>query len=125
MKQAISTTDAPAAVGPYSQAVDTGNMLFASGQLPVDPSTGSIVNGGTGAQAEQCCKNVAALLKAVGLKFENVVKSTVFITDMADFSAVNEIYKQYFIAPYPARSCVAVKALPLGCSVEIEIIATR
>ena len=125
MKKAISTTTAPGAVGPYSQAISAGNILFVSGQLPVDPATSSVVEGEVAAQATQCCKNVAAVLQADGLGFEHVVKSTVFITDMADFPKVNEVYKQYFSAPYPARSCVAVKALPLGCSVEIEVIAIR
>lgn len=124
MKQVISTAEAPAAIGPYSQAIKSGNILYVSGQTPVDPATGKLVDGDAGAQAAQCCKNVAAVLKAAGSSVENVLKTTVFITDMAHFPLVNEAYKATFKEPYPARSCVAVKALPLGCLVEIEVIAT-
>lgn len=124
MKKVISTQDAPAAIGPYSQAIRTGNLVFASGQIPVDPATGKVVPGDAGAQAEQSCKNVVAVLKAAGLGIENVVKTTVFITDMDNFPLVNEAYKKTFTEPFPARSCVAVKALPLGVLVEIEVIAS-
>ena len=123
MKQAISTAGAPAAIGPYSQAIKSGNTLYVSGQIPVDPATGKLVEGDAGAQSAQCCKNVVALLKAAGSGVENVLKTTVFITDMAHFPLVNEAYKATFKEPYPARSCVAVKTLPLGCLVEIEVIA--
>ena len=123
MKKVINTQDAPAAIGPYSQGIRTGNMVFLSGQIPVDPATGQVVPGDAGAQAEQCCKNVCAVLKASGLGVENVVKTTVFITDMGNFPLVNEAYKKTFSEPFPARSCVAVRALPLGCLVEIEVVA--
>lgn len=123
MKQPVNTKDAPAAIGPYSQGVRIGNMVFVSGQTPVDPATGKLVEGDAGVQAAQCCRNVCAVLKAAGLGVEHVVKTTVFITDMAHFPLVNEAYKQTFTEPYPARSCVAAKALPLGCLVEIEVIA--
>lgn len=123
MKKQIATADAPAAIGPYSQAITAGNMIFVSGQLPVDPATGKIVPGDAKAQAVQSCKNVVAILKAAGAGVENVVKTTVFITDMADFPLVNEIYKDVFKEPFPARSCVAVKALPLNALVEMELIA--
>ena len=123
MKKVIATDAAPAAIGPYSQAVRVGDMLFASGQIPVNPATGKVVEGDAAAQAEQCCKNIAAVLKAAGGSMENVVKTTVFITDMDNFPKVNEVYKGAFTEPFPARSCVAVKALPLGVLVEIEVIA--
>ncbi len=125
MKKLISTPHAPAAIGPYSQAIDTGTLIFASGQVPLDPSTGKLVEGDAKAQAAQCCKNIVAILDAAGLSVEHVVKVTVFITDMQDFPLVNEAYTETFKEPYPARSCVAVKALPLGALVEIEIIASR
>lgn len=124
MKTCINTADAPAAIGPYSQAISTGSLLFVSGQLPVDPATGKIVPGDAKAQAEQSCKNVQAILQAAGTNVGNVVKTTVFITDMADFPLVNEAYKAVFTEPFPARSCVAVKALPLNALVEIELIAS-
>ena len=98
-------------------------MIFASGQIPVDPATGKVVEGDAAIQAAQCCTNVCAVLKAAGVGVEDVVKTTVFITDMADFPLVNEEYKKTFVEPFPARSCVAVKALPLGRLVEIEVIA--
>lgn len=124
MKTRIDTDQAPAAIGPYSQAISTGSLLFVSGQLPVDPATGKIVAGDAKAQAEQSCKNVQAILKAAGSDVSKVVKTTVFITDMADFPLVNEAYKAVFTEPFPARSCVAVKALPLNALVEIELIAS-
>ncbi len=123
MKEVISTTNAPGAIGPYSQAIRKGNMLFASGQIPLDASSGKVVEGDAAAQATQCCKNVVGILEAAGLSTENVVKTTVFLTDMANFPLVNEVYKQYFNEPYPARSCVAVKQLPLDVLVEVEVIA--
>lgn len=121
-KEVVSTAEAPAAVGPYSQAICAGGLLFLSGQIPLDPATGNMVQGGAAAQAAQCCKNVLAILKARGLDAAQVVKTTVFITDMKEFGAVNEVYKQYFTAPCPARSCVQVAALPLGAQVEIEAV---
>lgn len=122
-KEVISTENAPAAVGPYSQAVRAGDLLFLSGQVPLNPATGKLVEGDIAAQAAQACKNIMAVLESQGLSADNVVKTTVFITDMSTFPLVNEVYKQYFKAPCPARSCVEVSALPLGVQVEIEAIA--
>lgn len=119
----ISTEKAPAAIGPYSQAMEVGNFVFASGQIPADPVTGEVPEGIT-AQAEQSCKNVGAILEAAGLNYENVVKTTCFLADMADFAAFNEVYAKYFIGK-PARSCVAVKGIPKGVLCEIEVIAVR
>ncbi|MBR5591678.1 MAG: RidA family protein [Kiritimatiellae bacterium] len=117
----ISTDKAPAAIGPYSQGIIVNGMLFASGQIPVDPATGIIPEGIT-AQAEQSCKNCGALLAAAGLDFTKVIKTTCFLADIADFAAFNEVYAKYFISK-PARSCVAVKDIPKGCLCEIEILA--
>jgi len=122
-KEAISTTNAPAAVGPYSQAVRIGDFIFCSGQLGVDPSTGKLVEGGVEAQAKQIFKNIEAVLKEAGAKLENIIKATVFLKDMADFKRVNEIYASNFEPPYPARSAIAVKELPLSVDIEIEVIA--
>ena len=117
----ISTEKAPAAIGPYSQAIEIGGMLFASGQIPVDPATGEVPEGIT-AQAEQSCKNVGAILAEAGLGYENVVKTTCFLSDMADFAEFNKVYEKYFVSK-PARSCVAVKALPKNVLCEVEVIA--
>lgn len=117
----ISTPNAPAAIGPYSQAIVSGGMLYCSGQIPVDPATGTIPEGIT-AQAEQSCRNVCAILDAAGSAPEKVVKTTCFITDMANFSAFNEVYAKYFPGK-PARSCCAVKELPKGVLCEIEAVA--
>ena len=117
----ISTPNAPAAIGPYSQAIVSGGMLYCSGQIPVDPATGSIPEGIT-AQAEQSCRNVCAILDAAGSAPEKVVKTTCFITDMANFAAFNEVYAKYFPGK-PARSCCAVKELPKGVLCEIEAVA--
>ena len=125
MKKIISTDKAPAAIGPYSQAVWAGDLLFASGQIPMDPATGDIVTGGVQAQAHQSLKNVKAILEAAKLGFENVVKATVFIKDMNDFAAINEVYNEYFTAPFPARSCVEVARLPRDILVEVEVIAKK
>ena len=125
MNTPISTPNAPAAIGPYSQAIRNGNLLFIAGQTSVDPATGKIVPGGPAAEAEQCLKNVRAILQAAGMDMQHVVKATVFLTDMAHFALVNEVYAKAFSAPFPARSCVAVRALPLGCLVEIEAIAMQ
>ena len=122
-KQVVSTPKAPAAVGPYSQAIKTGNLMFLSGQVPIDPATGKLVEGDAAAQAAQSCKNVLAILESQGMTAANLVKVTVFITDITTFGSVNEVYKQYFTEPCPARSCVEVSALPLGAKVEIESIA--
>ena len=125
MNAPIIAPNAPAAIGPYSQAIRNGNLLFVSGQTSVDPATGKIVPGGPAAEAEQCLKNIRAILNAAGMDMQNVVKVTVFITDMAHFASVNEVYVKAFADPFPARSCVAVRALPLGCLVEIEAIAAQ
>lgn len=124
MKHAISTPSAPAALGPYSQGIDAGPFVFVSGQLPVDPASGEIPDGAT-AQAERAFANVRAILAAAGLGPEHVVKTTVFLSDLADFAAVNEVYARAFSAPFPARSCVQAAALPRGARLEVEAIAVR
>lgn len=124
MKKQISTQSAPGAIGPYSQAIDTGSMVFISGQIPVNPATGEIPEGIT-AQATQSLANVKAILAEAGLSVDNVVKTTVFLADMNDFTAMNEVYASVFTAPFPARSAVAVKTLPKNVLVEIEVIALR
>ena len=125
MFKEIKTNDAPAAIGPYSQAVASGNFLFASGQIPVDPATGNVPEGIT-AQAEQSCKNVGAILKANGMDYSNVIKTTCFLADMGDFAKFNEVYAKYFNAEIkPARSCVAVKDIPKGVLCEVEILAIK
>ena len=122
----IHTEKAPAAIGPYSQAVDSGaGLVFVSGQLPIDPATGAFPEGGVAEQTRQSLINARAILQAAGLDLKNVVKTTVFLADMADFGAMNEVYAQFFAAPFPARSAVAVKDLPKGARVEIECIAAR
>lgn len=122
-KHIISTDKAPAAIGPYSQAVKVGNMVFTSGQIPVNPSTGELVKGGIDVQARQIFENLAAVLEAAGTGFEHVIKATVFIKDMNDFAEVNKIYQEYIPTPYPARSCVEVSRLPKDVGVEIEMVA--
>ena len=124
MKKVIATTNAPGAIGPYSQAIDTGTFVYASGQIPINPADGTIPAGIT-AQTAQSLSNVKAILTEAGLTMDNVVKNTVFLADMADFAAMNEVYAQAFSAPYPARSAVAVRDLPKGVLVEIEVIALR
>lgn len=124
MKNPVSTKEAPGAIGPYSQAIDTGSMLFASGQIPVNPADGTIPEG-IEAQTRQSLANVKAILKAAGLATDNVVKTTVFLADMNDFAAMNAVYAETFSEPYPARSAVAVKTLPKQVLVEIEVIAVR
>lgn len=119
----ISTDKAPAAIGPYSQGYETAGLVFTSGQIGIDPATGSIPEGIT-AQADRSCRNVGAILQAAGVDFNNVVKTTCFLADMGDFAAFNAVYEQYFCSK-PARSCVAVKALPKGVLCEIEAIAVR
>ena len=123
MKEATSTTKAPAAIGPYSQAIKVGNLVYTSGQIPIDPATGSFVEGGIKEQTRQSLLNVQAILKKVGLTMANVVKTTVFMTDMNDFADMNAVYAEFFAEPYPARSAVAVKTLPKGALVEIEVVA--
>ncbi len=125
MKLEILTTDkAPGAIGPYSHAVKCGNLLFCSGQIPLDPATGEMVANEISQQAERVMKNIAAMLSAAGCGFDDVVKTTIFLVDMADFAAVNEIYGRCFSAHKPARSTVAVKSLPRGALLEIEVIAS-
>ncbi len=123
MKKVISTIHAPAAIGPYSQAVQAGNLLYTSGQLGIDPKTGDFVPGGIKEQTEQVFKNLIAVLEAGNASLNQVVKTLVFLSDMSDFASMNEIYSQYFKEPYPARSAVAVKTLPKNGLVEIEVIA--
>ena len=122
MKNVISTDKAPAAIGPYSQAMILNGVLFTSGQIPVDPATGEISGDTIEVQAEQVMKNLGALLKAAGVSYENVVKTTCFLADMGDFGKFNEIYAKYFTGK-PARSCVAVKTLPKNVLCEVEVIA--
>lgn len=123
MNKVISTTKAPGAIGPYSQAIVANNILYTSGQIPIDPATGEVVNGDISVQAEQVCKNVAAVIEESGTSFENVIKTTCFLADMGDFAAFNEVYAKYFVSK-PARSCVAVKTLPKNVLCEVEVIAT-
>lgn len=117
----ISTQNAPGAIGPYSQAIVTGGMVYTSGQIAIDPATGNMVEGGIAEQTEQVCKNVKALLEAAGTSIDKVVKTTCFLADMADFAAFNEVYAKYFTGK-PARSCVAVKTLPKGALAEIDTV---
>ena len=123
MNEKISTPNAPKAIGPYSQAVKVGNMLYTSGQIPLDPVSGEMVGTNITEQAEQVMKNLCAVLEAAGTSFDNAVKTTCFIADMADFADFNAVYAKY-ITSAPARSCVAVKTLPKGALVEVEVIAT-
>lgn len=125
MKKVIFSPEAPAAVGPYSHAIDCGNMVFLSGQVPLVPETGLIAEGGIEGQARQMFENIKAVLVSCGLGFENVVKTTVFMTDLNDFATLNAIYAEYFPENPPARSCVQVAALPKGALVETECIAVR
>lgn len=119
----ISTKKAPAAIGPYSQAIRVGNLVYTSGQIPIDPATGAFAEGGIKEQTRQSLNNVKAILEEEGLAMNNVVKTTVFISDMGDFAEMNGVYAEFFTEPYPARSAVAVKTLPKGALVEIEVIA--
>lgn len=122
MKKVISTTNAPAAIGPYSQAIQVGNLVYTSGQIPIDPATGAFVEGGIKEQTRQSLLNVQAILAEVGLTMNNVIKTTVFMADMNDFADMNAVYAEFFTEPYPARSAVAVKTLPKGALVEIEVV---
>lgn len=123
MKRIIATSEAPAAVGPYSQAVAVGNLLFCAGQIPLDPATGEIVGADVTAQTERVCQNIAGVLRANGMTFANAVKVTVFLTDLANFAAMNAVYGKYFTEPFPARSTIQVAGLPRGSQVEIEVTA--
>src|SRR5437773_3520836 len=123
MKKIISTSEAPAAIGPYSQAVRVGSTVFCSGQIPLDPTTGQIVSGNISAQTKRVLEKIGAVLRAEGLSFENMVKTSIFLTDLVDFQIVNEIYGSYFKSKLPARSTVQVSALPKDANIEIEVIA--
>lgn len=125
MKKIIATTKAPAAIGPYNQAIQVGNMLFASGQLGLDPATGNFPEGGVKEQTIQSFQNVKAILEEAGFSINDVVKTTVYLADMADFAAMNEIYASQFEGDFPARSAVAVKTLPKNALVEVEVIAVK
>ena len=125
MKNVISTDKAPAAIGPYSQAIEVNGMVYTSGVIPINPATGELVNGTAAEQAEQAIGNLKNLLEAAGSSMEKVVKTVVFIKDMNEFGAINEVYAKYFSAPYPARSCVEVARLPKDVAIEIEAIATK
>ena len=121
----INTTKAPAAIGPYSQAIQVGNLVYTSGQIPIDPTTGNFVEGGIKEQTRQSLTNVKAILEEAGLSMADVVKTTVFMADMNDFADMNSVYAEFFAEPYPARSAVAVKTLPKGALVEIEVVAAE
>ena len=123
MKKKVQTKDAPAPIGPYSQAVIAGGFLFVSGQIPLDPKTGELVGGSVEDQTQRVFENLGAILKEAKLTFDNVVKATVFLADMKDFAAMNEVYATYFEAPYPARTTIQAGALPAGIAVEIECVA--
>ena len=123
MKKVISTSNAPSAIGPYSQAIQVGHLVYTSGQIPIDPATGAFAEGGIKEQTRQSLLNVQAILKEAGTSMENVIKTTVFMADMNDFAAMNAVYAEFFTEPFPARSAVAVKTLPKGALVEIEVVA--
>ena len=123
--KAIHTDQAPKALGPYSQAIEAGGMVFASGQVPIDPATDQFVSGGIKEQTRQSLTNARSILQQAGTDLSHVVKTTVFLADMADFDAMNEVYAEFFSQPYPARSAVAVKQLPKGALVEVECIAVK
>ena len=125
MKRVINTPNAPAAIGPYSQAIEVNGTLYISGQIPIDPAVGKIEATGIAAQTEQVLKNISAILDEAGYGFGDVVKSTVYLSDMSDFAGMNDVYKKYYQTECPARAAFAVKALPLGSLVEIETIAAK
>ena len=125
MNKAINTNNAPAAIGPYSQAIEANGMVFASGQLPIDPATGAFAEGGIKELTAQSLTNIKNILAEAGLTMANVVKTSVFLADMNDFAEMNEVYAQFFEAPFPARSAVAVKTLPKNARIEIECIAVK
>lgn len=123
--KAIATKNAPAAIGPYSQAIEVNGFVYASGQIPIDPATGAFVPGGIREQTQQSLKNASAILQQAGTDMAHVVKTTVYLADIADFAAMNEVYATFFQEPYPARSAIAVKDLPKGALVEIEVLAAK
>ena len=123
MRQAVSTEHAPKAIGPYSQAVRAGNMLFLSGQIPIDPATGNLIQGDIASQTRRVFENITAILKAAGASLDHVVRTTVFLADMGDFAAMNEVYAGYFSTPAPARSTVQAARLPKDARIEIDVIA--
>lgn len=123
--KAIATKNAPAAIGPYSQAIEVNGLVYASGQIPIDPATGAFVHGGIREQTQQSLRNAAAILQQAGTDLAHVVKTTVYLADIADFAAMNEVYATFFQEPYPARSAVAVRDLPKGALVEIEVLAVK
>lgn len=123
--KSIHTNQAPAAIGPYSQAIEAKGMIFASGQIPIDPATGQFVEGGIQEQTRQALTNARNILQAAGTDMENVIKTTVYLSDIHNFAAMNEVYAQFFTEPFPARSAVAVKDLPKGALVEIEVLAIK
>ncbi len=123
MRQAVSTSAAPQAIGPYSQGIRAGSLLFVSGQVPIDPSTGNIIDGDVDAQTHRVLQNIGEILRAGGASFDNVVRTTVFLADMNDFAAMNAVYATYFSAPAPARATVQVSRLPKDARVEIDVIA--
>ena len=125
MKKVISTLHAPAAIGPYSQAIDTGDLVFISGQIPIVPGTGQLLDGDIRVQTDQVMKNIGAILDAAGLQFSHVVKCTCYLADIADFKEMNEVYGRYFTSEPPARAAIQVGKLPLGAKVEIDTIAVR
>ena len=124
-KKAINTEKAPKAIGPYSQAIQVGNLVYTSGQLPINPTTGAFPEGGIKEQTRQSLSNIQAILEEAGLTMSNVVKTTVFLADMNDFADMNAVYAEFFTQPYPARSAVAVKTLPKNALVEIEVVAAE
>ena len=124
-KEAISTSEAPAAIGPYSQAVSAGGFLFLSGQIPIEPTTGETVTGSVSIQTRRVLENLKAVLEEAGLTTDSVVKTTVYMTDLSEFAAMNEVYAEYFTEPYPARATVEVRALPKGVAVEMDAVAAR
>lgn len=123
--KAIHTDNAPVAIGPYSQAIEVNGFVFASGQIPIDPKTGNFVEGGIKEQTRQAIENAGNILKAAGTDLSHVVKTTVYLDNMDDFAAMNEVYAQYFTQPFPARSAVAVEKLPKGALVEVEVLAAK
>jgi 2-iminobutanoate/2-iminopropanoate deaminase len=123
MREAVSTPNAPAAIGPYSQAIRCGKLLFVSGQIPLDPASGSLVSGGIGEQTTRVLENLGAILQAAGASFDRVVKTTVYLADMTEFAAMNEVYGRYFPAPAPARATIQAARLPRDVRVEIDLIA--
>lgn len=125
MVKKIFTPEGSVTVGPYSPAVEAGELIYFSGQIPIDSSTGKIINGDIKVQAEQCLKNLSKLLDAANVTFDDIVKTTVYLTNIEDFASVNEVYATFFNQPYPARTAIAVAALPLGAGVEIEVIAKK